>query len=130
MESEVDQFTFSDDGTPTPIRAPVSRIIPVMSNWGVRYRPIGSIWWLEIHGSAYSDAERLALKDITDTTRIPPGGTLGFAVVGIRGAARLFDQRLRLAGGIENLGDEDYRIRSSEKNMPGRNLTLSASYRW
>ena len=72
-----------------------------------------------------SKADKLALRDITDTRRIPPGGTPGFTVLGIRGAVQLRPKRARLLFGIDNLTDKDYRIHGSGQNMPGRNLSFA-----
>lgn len=130
MEGQVDQFLFSETGEAEEVRAPVSRLVPWMSHWGVRYDPPASSWWLELHGTAFSRADKLALRDRTDTRRIPPGGTPGFAVFGIRGAITVLQQRLTLAGGVENLLDEDYRIHGSGQNMPGRSLVASAAWGW
>ncbi len=130
MEGRVDQFRFDGDGVGTEVRAPVSRLVPWMAHGGVRFRPRSGRYWLELHGTAYADADKLALRDVTDVRRIPPGGTPGFAVFGVRGATPLMNERLTLAWGVENLLDEDYRIHGSGQNMPGRNLVLALDWSW
>ncbi len=129
MEGQVDQFLFTDDGQGVEVREPVSRLVPWMSHWGVRYHSRSRSWWLELHGTAFSKADKLALRDVTDRRRIPPGGTPGFTAVGLRGAVELKGGQLTLAAGIENLFDEDYRIHGSGQNMPGRNLVVSVRFR-
>jgi hemoglobin/transferrin/lactoferrin receptor protein len=131
-EGESDQMVGDATGNPPSLRQrkPWSRLIPVMSHMGLRYEPAGERWWVECHADVYSDADRLAYANQFDTRRIPPGGTSGFGVVGIRGGAKLLKEKLTIVGGIENLANEDYRIHGSGQNMPGTNFTLSLSYKW
>ena len=128
-EGEVDQFLFDEIGSGSEVRAPASRLIPWMAHGGLTFRARSRPAWIEIYGTAFSKADRLALRDVTDTRRIPPGGTPGFALLGVRGAIELAARRLTLAYGVENLFDEDYRIHGSGQNMPGRNLALSLEWR-
>ena len=130
IEGEVDQFRFAGAGGAEEVRAPVSRLVPWMGHAGILLRPGSGLYWVEIHGTALARADRLALRDVTDVRRIPPGGTPGFAVLGIRAARELEGRGLTLAGGIENLLDEDHRIHGSGQNMPGRNLVLTVEWAW
>lgn len=109
---------------------PLSRLIPVMSHMGLKYEPVKEHWWVELHADFYTDADRLSVKDHTDTRRIPPDGTPGFGVVGIRGGVKLLDDRFTISGAIENIGNVEYRIHGSGQNMPGTNFVLSLNYRW
>ena len=75
------------------------------------------------------EADKLSLRDETDTERIPPGGTPGFSVVGVRGGMDLSDtSTVGLA--VENIFDRDYRVHGSGQNEPGRNLVLNYSARF
>ena len=118
------------DGPPlVKVRKPADRLIPVMSHMGFKYEPKGKNWWVELHADVFSKADRLALGNRTDN-RIPPNGTSGFGVFGIRGGARFFDDRLTVSGAVENIANEDYRIHGSGQNMPGTNFILSLKYDW
>jgi hemoglobin/transferrin/lactoferrin receptor protein len=127
-EGELDQYPFA--GLDAKQNKPFTRIIPAMSHMGLRYAPKKEHWWIEIHADVYADADRLSVPDQTDTRRIPPGGTSGFGVFGIRGGVKLLQDRFTLTGAVENIANEDYRIHGSGQNMPGTNFILSASYKW
>ena len=101
-----------------------------MLNAGLVYRPPSGEWWLELHGTTFSDADELALRDRVDRRRIPPGGTPGFTVLGVRGARRFPAHGVTLSVGLENLFDASYRIHGSGQNMPGRNLVVGLEWDW
>jgi len=125
-EGETDQF-----GTDRKLyRKPADRIIPVMSHFGVKYEPKKEHWWVELHADAFTDADRLSISNRADTKRIPPGGTPGFFVPGIRGGVKLVKDRLSIVGAVDNLTNTDYRIHGSGQNMPGTNFSLSVQWKW
>ena len=127
-EGRVDQIRFLSNGSAEEIRAPVSRLVPLVANLGVRYHASTGRYWLGTHVTAFSKADKLALRDVTDRRRIPPGGTPGFVVLDLRGAVTLFDGRARLSFALENVFDEDYRIHGSGQNMVGRNLVFGLGW--
>lgn len=61
--------------------------------------------------------------------RIPSGGTPGYAVADLRFGFRC-NAAWSLVAACENVMDKDYRIHGSGSNEPGRNLVLSAEYRF
>ena len=73
--------------------------------------------------------DRLTAADKTDTQRIPPGGTPGYAVTDVRCGWRV-KECLSVVAAVENVLDKDYRIHGSGSNEPGRNFILSAEYRF
>lgn len=76
-----------------------------------------------IDGADYNAAER------RNTERIPPDGLPGYALLGVRGSARL-GAGLTASLAIENVTNRDYRIFDSGLNEPGTNviLTLQAGF--
>lgn len=125
-EGEVDQY---EDGVKR--RKPYSRLIPAVGNFGLRYdlKDSDSLrWWAEAHGTAATKADRLALRDRTDTRRISPGGTPGYAVFGVRGGVKLVKERLTLSAGIDNLANVEYRVHGSGRNEPGLNFFMTVDW--
>jgi hemoglobin/transferrin/lactoferrin receptor protein len=80
--------------------------------------------WAELLTIVANDADRLNTRDQGDTSRIPPGGTPGYAVLHARAGTRI-GRHVDLLVGLDNVFDEDYRIHGSGQNMPGRNLIVS-----
>lgn len=116
MDGEVDQL----DTNGNLVRRPVTRLKPLSTLVGVRYEPPGSKFWAQAEWEHSEDADKLSLRDETDTRRIPPGGTPGFDVFHLRAGMR-FSDRLRMSLSLENLTDENYRIHGSGVNEPGIN---------
>lgn len=112
-------------GGPTIETVP-SRLMPLMSTLGLRFAPSLERWWVEARWIHAEDADRLSLRDITDTSRIPPGGTPGYDVIDVMGSFLLNDAT-RFTLGLENITDEDYRVHGSGQNRPGRNLIVGLS---
>ena len=104
--------------------APLSRLMPLTVNLGTRYQPADENYWIEGVLTLVDKADKLALRDKTDTNRIPPDGTPGYGVVTLRGGTQL-SKHLNLSIAIENLTNKDYRIHGSGQNEPGTNFVLS-----
>jgi len=112
----------------TKVSEPV-RTMPLTAYTALRWESESRRFWAEA-AERVSDAEdRLTAADKTDTQRIPPGGTPGYAVTDLRCGWRV-KSGLSLVAGVENVWDKDYRIHGSGSNEPGRNLVLSAEYRF
>ncbi len=124
MEGEVDSYPTS---SPDKTRDYVSRMMPPTAQLGVRAQTDSAKYWVEGVCDAAEKADKLSADDKRDTQRIPPGGTPGYAVAGIRVGAQLTPS-LALSLAVENLLDEDYRIHGSGVNEPGRNFVLSGRY--
>ncbi|MDJ0522406.1 MAG: TonB-dependent receptor [Planctomycetota bacterium] len=120
MDGEVDQL----DTAGTLVRRPVSRVKPLALWTGVRYAPVCSCFWAQADVEYSARADKLSLRDETDTRRIPPGGTPSWTTLNLRAGARLFE-RVSVSLALENLLDENYRIHGSGQNEPGRSLVFA-----
>lgn len=101
-----------------------SRIMPLTGQVGLRYESPDIPVWGEVVIRAAADADRLSLRDISDTRRIPPGGTPGYVVGDLRVGWRI-DHQTNLSLTVENVTDQNYRVHGSGQNMPGRNFIVS-----
>jgi hemoglobin/transferrin/lactoferrin receptor protein len=127
MQGELDYYPSAEArGT---VRGPMSRVMPPTAHAGVRWRTDGGRSWLEFVATAAARQDRLAPGDLVDRERIPPGGTPGYRVLGLRGGTRL-GARLLITAALENITDADYRIHGSGVNEPGRNLVVTTEYRF
>jgi len=124
IEGEADTFPTS---TATPVREPLSRLMPLNGQLGVRYDDPEARFWVEGVATIADRADRLNTRDRADTSRIPPGGTPGYEVFTIRTGWRLGDN-LDLVVALENITDENYRIHGSGQNEPGRNLVVGIDF--
>jgi hemoglobin/transferrin/lactoferrin receptor protein len=107
---------------------PMSRIMPLTAEAGVRWTPCEAVWVeLLAYGSAEQDL--LPLRDQLDTERIPPGGTPGYVIGTLRGGYD-FGNGLSLTAALENFTDEAYRVHGSGINGPARNFILAADWRF
>ncbi len=124
VEGEVDTFPTSQANKR---REPLDRLAPLMGEIGLRYDEPDGTFWVEGLVRLADKADRLSTRDKADTSRIPPGGTPGYAVVSVRGGVRLA-QNVDLTLALENIGDVDYRIHGSGQNEPGRNFVVSVEF--
>ncbi len=110
---------------PVLVTEPVSRLMPATfvgtARWGDARR------WVAATATLAAKADKLAAQDRVDVERIPPGGTPGYAIGGLR-AGWQATSRLLLTAAIENLTDTAYRIHGSGLNEPGRNLVFTARF--
>jgi hemoglobin/transferrin/lactoferrin receptor protein len=121
LDSEVETFPTSD---PVPVSEPIDRLTPPTVNAGVKWLGPDARFWVEGFGTWTGDADKLSTRDINDTQRIPPGGTPGYRIFGIRTGWRVGDI-FRISAAVENITDEDYRVHGSGLNGPGRNFILA-----
>ncbi|MSP63201.1 MAG: TonB-dependent receptor [Myxococcales bacterium] len=107
---------------PAPESLPVSRVPPlngtVEINWSLPrgLAAGGALRWA-------TKQDRLAFADKSDS-RIPLGGTPGFAVVDLRASYRVGNQ-LAISAVFENVLDAAYRYHGSSVNGAGRGFILS-----
>ena len=127
MRGELDYFPSSSSAS--LLRAPLSRVMPLTGHVTLRWDAPTARSWVELAASAATRQDRLAPGDRVDTERIPTTGTPGYAVGKLRTGWRA-TAALTLTAALENLTDTDYRIHGSGLNEPGRNLILSAAYRF
>ena len=126
MEGRVEGPTLA--GGPTQ-EEPVSRLMPLTGNIGLRWDNPEPDFWVEFAASLVDAQGRLSSGDARDTQRIPPGGTPGYEVFHLRAGWRPRPwATLSLA--LENLADADYRVHGSGLNEPGRNLVVACALRF
>lgn len=126
MDGEVDEVVLPAGDV---VRDAASRLAPLQAYGGVRWQDAGGRRWIEGWFWAVNDQDLLSLKDVTDTQRIPPGGTPGYTVFGITAGIEL-QEDVSLVAAVENIGDKDYRVHGSGVNQPGRNLILAVDFRF
>jgi hemoglobin/transferrin/lactoferrin receptor protein len=114
-EGEVDTYV-----SQTIERQPASRMQPLTFHFGPRWRARDGRFWAEGLAAVVQRQDRLSPGDVTDTQRIPPGGTPGYSVCSLRGGWRL-NSHLTICLALENLRDVDYRVHGSGVNEPGFN---------
>ncbi len=123
LESYVDASSFQT------VNEPLSRVQPLTVNLALRWESPDKKWWAEFAATLAAKADRLSSGDREDTQRIPPGGTPGYALLGIHGGY-LVNDHLRVSIGLENLLDQAYRNHGSGSNEPGLGITtgITASF--
>lgn len=123
-------FTWMDgevEGYPTSAasseREPLSRLMPVTVNGGVKYEPLvfNRKLFVQVDATMAAEQDRLASGDRADTQRFPPDGTPGYTVWNVRGGYKITPD-VHLTVALENVFNADYRIHGSGVNEPGRNL--------
>lgn len=108
------------------MRDPADRIPPLFGRAGAVWR--GDALTVEAYSLYAAAQDRLSPRDRVDP-RIDPRGTAGWATFNLRLEWQV-DARLSLALRGENLGDRRYREHGSGLDEPGRNLVLTADYRY
>jgi len=126
QSGQVDQFRF-----PSGVKTdkPLDRLMPLSGVAGVIYEPVGTGFWIDFFTRFADDQNRLSLRDETDTERIPPGGTPGYATLNVRGGYQI-NERVTVSAAVENIADKDYRIHGSGQNEPGTNFITSIDFRF
>lgn len=125
IDGEVESYPTSDNEKE---KEPVSRLMPTTCIAGLRWEPTAS-YWVEGIVTIASEQDNLSSSDKLDTDRIPPGGTPGYTVYGIRGGWNITDSII-VSASVENLTDKDYRIHGSGLNEPGMNVIIGVDYRF
>lgn len=125
MDGEVDQL----DATDTLVRRSVSRNKPLTWLLALRYEPWRGCFWAQAEWLHSEDADKLSLRDQTDSRRIPPNGTPGWDVFNVRAGYRL-NKNADLTLSVENIFDENYRVHGSGQNEPGMNIIVGLDVRF
>lgn len=116
---------FSAGNTSEPERLPISRVPPLNGTAELGWRSrVGAYAAAGVRWARLQD--RLAPQDVADS-RIPIGGTPGYAVFDLRAGYR-YDPYVSFALVFENLGDEPWRAHGSSVNGPGRSVRLEARF--
>jgi hemoglobin/transferrin/lactoferrin receptor protein len=126
MDGEADTYPTA---APVARREPVSRLMPVTTEAGVRWEDRRGKLWAEVAGTFVTRQDDLATSDRLDTSRIPPGGTPGYTTLAVRTGCRVTNN-VDLTFAIENVTDADYRVHGSGLNEPGRNFLFGVEMRF
>jgi outer membrane receptor protein involved in Fe transport len=102
---------------------------PITGLLGLRWRSADATWFLEGTAELARHQDRLAPGDVSDTQRIPPGGTGGYQAYSLRAAYQATPQ-VRFFAECENVLNEDYRYHGSGINEPGTNLIVGTQIRF
>lgn len=111
------------------VREPLSRLAPPTFNAGVKWQSADQKWTAGLAAQLALKADKLNSRDMSDTQRIPEGGTPGYlkadAYVGYT-----WQENYQFQLGFNNLLDEAYRVHGSGVNEPGfgLNFGLKASF--
>lgn len=108
---------------------PVSRLMPTSGQIGLRWDHPGKRLWAEVTGTFAGRQDRLSADDTRDTSRIPPDGTPGYAVLSMRTGCQV-TKNTDITFSIENVTDADYRTHGSGINEPGRNFIFALEMRF
>ncbi len=113
---------------PGSFTEPLGRVPPLNGMAGVRYDVADNVGFVELAVRWATRQDRLSTTDYSDRRICPDGargcdGTPGYAVVTLRGAARLH-KYLRLTASVQNLTDGTYRIHGSGIDGPGLSALL------
>lgn len=126
INGKVDTFPRSDN---VMVREYISRLMPTNINIAINYSAPSARWWLHSSVTAFEAGDRLSTRDESDTQRIPPGGTPGFAVWDIGGGYAV-SKSVQLTLNLHNILDKNYRIHGSGQNEAGINLVVSVEYQF
>lgn len=124
MEGYADSY-----GSTTAAEREPLRTMPLTASSTLRWEPAAGKPWIEVSAEAVDREDRLSEEDKRDTQRIPPSGTPGYAVFGVRGGIPVCEGLL-LTLAVENLTDKDYRVHGSGSNEAGRNYIVAADCRF
>lgn len=124
MMGEVDTFPDSTSGIR---REYIDRMMPITVNVGARYDVPDAPLWLYTTATFTDDTDYLSTRDQGDTSRIPPSGTPGYALVNI-GAGWNATDNLTFTVTLENLLDADYRVHGSGVNGGGIGLVFGVNW--
>jgi len=126
QEGEVDTYPTA---AMVKTREPISRMQPLTGLLGLRWKHPSGRYWAEATSQFADKQDRLSTSDAGDTDRIPPGGTPGYAVYGVRAGFKA-SKTVTLTAAVENIFDEAYRIHGSAQNEPGTNVVLALDCRF
>jgi hemoglobin/transferrin/lactoferrin receptor protein len=126
--TEGNQSTFNQQ-TNSFVSEPASRINPLLLAVNLHYYITPNIW-AEASGRFVEGQSRLSSRDKADTQRIPPGGSKGYSLVGLRAGWTTPIKGLSLVGAVDNLLNEDYRVLGSGINGYGRNFQATVEYKF
>jgi outer membrane receptor protein involved in Fe transport len=110
-------------GQDLSVAEPLSRIPPLQGVLGVRWRERDGAQWFDMYTWLVGRQDRLSARDMTDTVRIPVGGTPGFGTLNLR-YGYLISRGQRLSLSVLNVTDSVYQVHGSGAKGPGIDLVL------
>ncbi len=110
-----------------PVREPISRIQPLTGFLALSWERDDI--WLRADLRIVDRADELSSGDLLDRERIPPDGTPGYALLGLRGGIQIAEG-LEATLALENLLDEAWRPHGSGNNEPGRHVLAGLHLRF
>jgi len=117
------------DSSDTTAREPLSRLAPPTLNAGIKWKSADQKWLAGVVAQLALKADQLNTRDLSDTQRIPQGGTPSYLKVDAY-VGYTWKQNYQFRLGLNNLLDEAYRVHGSGVNEPGfgLNFGLKASF--
>lgn len=112
-------------GQNTSRAEPMRRIPPMNGRTFLQWKQPNIAYTLEY---LYASAQNRLAQGDKDDNRISKGGTPGWGIVNIHAATQLWGVQLNT--GLTNLLNTDYRMHGSGINGMGRNLYISAQFRF
>ncbi|XAM01189.1 TonB-dependent receptor [Phycisphaeraceae bacterium D3-23] len=124
MMGEVDTFPTATSGER---REYIDRLMPMTLNLGARYDVPDAPLWFYGTATFTDDTDYLSTRDMGDTSRIPPGGTPGYALINL-GVGWNANENLTFTATLENLLDTDYRVHGSGVNGGGIGVVFGVNW--
>jgi hemoglobin/transferrin/lactoferrin receptor protein len=107
------------------------RTAPLAGCTALRWQTSDKKMFVEFTNQAVAREDRLTYSESRggDTQRVPPQGTPGYYVAGIRAGWQVCEYA-NMGVAIDNLLDTDYRVHASGNNEAGRNFIISLDMRF
>lgn len=112
-------------GQNTTRAEPMRRIPPFHGRTYLQWKPGKMMYMLEY---VYAGSQHRLAQGDKDDNRIPKGGTPGWNILNMH--ASIDFNKLVLRSGVANIFNQDYRMHGSGINGLGRNLYISAQFRF
>ncbi len=119
-------FTRGDQTPASGLEEPMSKIPPFNGMIGLRWATASAPVWVEYIFRWSAEQDRLGSRDESDT-RIPDGGTPGYAVHGVRAGASLMEN-LDVSAGFDNIADKLYRTHASGVDAAARHVWIGLNW--
>jgi hemoglobin/transferrin/lactoferrin receptor protein len=107
------------------------RTAPLAGFAALRWQTSDKKIFVEFTNQAVAPEDRLTYSEAHngDTQRVPPQGTPGYYVAGLRAGWQICEYA-NMGVAIDNLLDKDYRVHGSGNNEAGRNFIISLELRF
>jgi hemoglobin/transferrin/lactoferrin receptor protein len=107
------------------------RTAPLAGCAALRWQTSDKKIFVEFTNQAVAPEERLTYSEANggDTQRVPPQGTPGYYVAGMRAGWQVCEYA-NIGVAVDNILDKDYRVHGSGNNEAGRNFIISLDMRF